>query len=45
MDARGKFQIVDAAACTGCRLCEMLCPDFAITIHRDELVLAPGGVS
>jgi indolepyruvate ferredoxin oxidoreductase beta subunit len=48
MDARGRLEIVDAAACTGCRLCEMLCPDFAITIHRDEtaaIPVAPGGVA
>jgi Fe-S-cluster-containing hydrogenase component 2 len=28
----GRLDIVDAEACTGCRLCELLCPDFAITI-------------
>ncbi len=22
--------------CTGCRLCEIRCPDFAIAVHRDE---------
>ena len=25
--------ICDSDACTGCRLCELLCPDFAILVH------------
>jgi NAD-dependent dihydropyrimidine dehydrogenase PreA subunit len=24
--------VVDEAACTGCLQCELLCPDFAITV-------------
>ena len=23
-------------ACTGCRWCELRCPDFAIVVHKDE---------
>ena len=29
--------------CTGCRLCEWLCPDFAIRVHLDDVRVAPGG--
>ena len=28
-----KAIVVDADACTGCRLCEWLCPDWAVTVH------------
>ena len=33
-------RIVELAApdkCTGCRLCEWLCPDFAIRVHLDRV--------
>jgi indolepyruvate ferredoxin oxidoreductase, beta subunit len=29
-----KVRVSQAEACTGCRLCELLCPDFAIMIHE-----------
>jgi len=29
-----KVRVSRAEACTGCRLCELLCPDFAIMIHE-----------
>ncbi len=28
--------ITDLESCTGCRLCEMRCPDFAIVVTKDE---------
>ncbi len=39
IDARDKVAVVRPDACTGCRLCELLCPDFAIAVH-DTLVEA-----
>jgi len=32
-DENGKPEIIDADLCTGCRFCELHCPDFAITIQ------------
>jgi NAD-dependent dihydropyrimidine dehydrogenase PreA subunit len=32
VDIDDRLIVVDADACTGCRLCEILCPDFAISI-------------
>jgi 2-oxoglutarate ferredoxin oxidoreductase subunit delta len=31
-DARGYPLMTDADKCTGCRFCEIHCPDFAITV-------------
>jgi indolepyruvate ferredoxin oxidoreductase, beta subunit len=31
---RDKVSVVRGEACTGCRLCELLCPDFAIVVHE-----------
>ena len=31
-DKLGKPEILDEKRCTGCRFCEMHCPDFAITV-------------
>ncbi|OGK99947.1 MAG: hypothetical protein A3E31_14750 [Candidatus Rokubacteria bacterium RIFCSPHIGHO2_12_FULL_73_22] len=33
IDARDRVAVVRPEACTGCRLCELLCPDFAIAVH------------
>jgi len=27
-------RVIREEACTACRLCELLCPDFAITVHE-----------
>jgi 2-oxoglutarate ferredoxin oxidoreductase subunit delta len=32
-DKLGKPGITDEKQCTGCRFCEMHCPDFAITVE------------
>ena len=34
-DAGGP-KVKDASLCTGCLMCEMHCPDFAITVRREE---------
>lgn len=34
ISAGDKAAVVIAEACTGCRLCELLCPDFAIAVHE-----------
>jgi indolepyruvate ferredoxin oxidoreductase beta subunit len=39
IDARDRVAVVRPEGCTGCRLCELLCPDFAIAVH-DSLVEA-----
>lgn len=31
-DPRGYPRMIDADKCTGCRFCEIHCPDFAITV-------------
>jgi indolepyruvate ferredoxin oxidoreductase beta subunit len=28
-------ELAQPEKCTGCRLCELLCPDFAIRVHLD----------
>jgi indolepyruvate ferredoxin oxidoreductase beta subunit len=33
MDGGNAVSVVRPEACTGCRLCELLCPDFAIMVH------------
>jgi 2-oxoglutarate ferredoxin oxidoreductase subunit delta len=30
----GKPEMIDETKCTGCRFCEMHCPDFAITVEE-----------
>ena len=32
----GAPEMIDPEACTGCKLCEYLCPDFAIQVWKDE---------
>ncbi len=39
----GVVEVSDAGACTGCRLCEWFCPDFAITVRPASPV--PGGAA
>lgn len=38
-----KAEVIDIDQCTGCLLCELLCPDFAIVVHppkkKKKLVL------
>ncbi len=29
-----KAEVVNIEACIGCRLCELLCPDWAVTMHE-----------
>ena len=31
-DANGQAQVVNLEACTGCLICELLCPELAISI-------------
>ena len=33
----GKVRVEDANACTGCLLCELRCPDFAIDVDVMEM--------
>jgi indolepyruvate ferredoxin oxidoreductase beta subunit len=33
-------ELTDPARCTGCRVCEWLCPDFAIRVHLDNPAVA-----
>jgi MinD superfamily P-loop ATPase len=33
LDERQIVELVNPEACTGCRVCEWLCPDFAIAVH------------
>lgn len=32
----GGPEMIDPEACTGCKLCEYLCPDFAIQVWKEE---------
>jgi len=32
LNRRGKAEVVNLDDCTKCQLCELLCPDFAITV-------------
>lgn len=32
----GSPEIIDARRCTRCLLCELICPDFAIRVGREE---------
>ena len=35
-DANGDVQVVNREACTGCLICELLCPELSITIDVQE---------
>jgi indolepyruvate ferredoxin oxidoreductase beta subunit len=37
LDERRVAVLDDPNACTGCRICEMLCPDFAINVHVRQM--------
>lgn len=39
----GVVEVSAPEACTGCRLCEWLCPDFAIFIHPQPAAVPGGG--
>ena len=42
-DESGRPVVADAAACSGCRFCELHCPDFAISVREcDEHPPAAG---
>jgi len=41
-DGQGAVEVTAPERCTGCRLCEWLCPDFAITVHARPAT--PAGV-
>lgn len=32
----GSPEMIDPKECTGCKLCEYLCPDFAIQVLKDK---------
>jgi indolepyruvate ferredoxin oxidoreductase beta subunit len=38
VDAADELRVVRPEACTGCRLCELLCPDFAVMVHDGTAV-------
>ena len=35
LNAERIAELAEPDKCTGCRLCEWLCPDFAIRVHLD----------
>jgi 2-oxoglutarate ferredoxin oxidoreductase subunit delta len=37
MGAEGKARAVNEDACTGCGLCERLCPDLAIVVTKQKV--------
>ena len=39
LNQRGYYvpKVVDAEACSACRLCELLCPEFAIFVDKDKV--------
>jgi len=40
LNAERIVELADPDKCTGCRLCEWLCPDFAIRVHLDAAAVA-----
>ncbi len=37
LEMKGLYpEIVDLEKCTACGMCEILCPDFAITVEKEE---------
>ncbi len=45
LNAERIAELAEPDKCTGCRLCEWLCPDFAIRVHRDTGAIAQGGLA
>jgi indolepyruvate ferredoxin oxidoreductase beta subunit len=41
LNQRQIVELSDADACTGCRICEWLCPDFAIRVTKQAYLEAP----
>jgi indolepyruvate ferredoxin oxidoreductase beta subunit len=41
LDERQIVELVNPEACTGCRVCEWLCPDFAIAVHVSTVPTEP----
>lgn len=39
----GSPELIDKDECTGCKLCEYMCPDFAIQVQKDEDKTKAGG--
>lgn len=35
-DAEGNVSVADPAACSGCLMCELLCPELAINVDVEE---------
>lgn len=33
---KGIAKVINLEACTGCQMCEMYCPDFAIKVIKNE---------
>lgn len=38
-----KAEVVNIDACIGCRLCELLCPDWAVAMHEITPTVPAGG--
>jgi indolepyruvate ferredoxin oxidoreductase, beta subunit len=45
LDAEQIAELAEPDKCTGCRLCEWLCPDFAIRVHPGNATTVAGGAS
>jgi indolepyruvate ferredoxin oxidoreductase beta subunit len=45
LDDERIVELTDPSKCTGCRLCEWLCPDFAIRVHVEPKPAAAAGLA
>ncbi len=44
LELRGlAITVRDLEACTGCKMCELICPDFAIKVHKERIAAATDG--
>jgi len=43
LNAERIVELAEPDKCTGCRLCEWLCPDFAIRVHLDRATAVSEG--